>query len=122
MYELIKPHGARAVRGWPLLALLAAVPLASGCSSPPPNSTGQGPTGPNITGIKIPTAVPAALAVDKGVSAGAARAGGPYAGLSANDTKYFNEAKLVFAEKDSVSGTVEDFDGSGLGPTFNGDS
>jgi CxxC motif-containing protein (DUF1111 family) len=122
MYELIKPLGARAVRGWPLLALLAAVPLASGCSNPPPISTGQAPMGPNITGIKIPTAVPAALAVDMGVPAGPARAGGPYAGLSANDAKYFAESKDVFAEKDSVSGTVDEFEGSGLGPTFNGES
>jgi CxxC motif-containing protein (DUF1111 family) len=122
MYEMIKSRGVRAVCGWPLLALLAAVPLASGCANPPPISTGGGPTGPNITGIKIPTAVPAALAIDTGVPTGPARAGGAYAGLSANDKKYFDEAKDVFAEKDSVSGTVTDFEGSGLGPTFNGES
>jgi CxxC motif-containing protein (DUF1111 family) len=122
MYEMIKPRGARAMCGWPLLALLAAVPLASGCANPPPLSTGGGSTGPNITGIKIPSAVPAALAIDNGVGAGPARAGGGYAGLSVNDAKYFDEAKKVFAEKDSVSGNVTDFEGSGLGPTFNGDS
>jgi len=106
-----------------VLALLGTIPLASGCSSSSTSATGGGSsTGPDITGIKIPSATVTALAVDRGVAVGPARAGGAYPGLTPTEKTYFDKAKEVFAEKDSVSGNIPDFDGSGLGPTFNGDA
>lgn len=51
---------------------------------------------------------------------GAANAGGASSGLSADDLAFFAQALLQFQEVDSVSGTLEA--GSGLGPTFNGNS
>jgi CxxC motif-containing protein (DUF1111 family) len=59
--------------------------------------------------------------VDPGVRGGTAGAGGPFAGLSAAETAFFNSSKVTFGEVDSVSGGVPGT-GSGLGPTFNMDS
>jgi CxxC motif-containing protein (DUF1111 family) len=123
MYQMIKPRAARASRCWPVLALLGTISLASGCANPPA-LPGTGATGlpQNLPTIR-PAAV-ASLAMDNGVAVGPARAGGPYAGLTDNDKLMFDKAKDVFSEKDSVSGTFqpEEFNGSGLGPTFNGDA
>lgn len=60
--------------------------------------------------------------VDPGPRPGPAGAGGPIPGLSANELNLFNQAKEVFEEVDSVSGTIPGEDGRGLGPTFNGNS
>jgi CxxC motif-containing protein (DUF1111 family) len=57
---------------------------------------------------------------DPGPRGGAAGAGGPLAGLNANESAFFTAAKARFAEVDSVSGTIEA--GVGLGPRFNGNS
>jgi CxxC motif-containing protein (DUF1111 family) len=59
---------------------------------------------------------------DHGPRTGAAGAGGPYTGLGANEQAFFNASKAVFAEKDSVKGTIAGEEGVGLGPTFNGNS
>jgi CxxC motif-containing protein (DUF1111 family) len=57
---------------------------------------------------------------DPGPRPGPAGAGGPYPTLNSNEQTFFSQAFLRFAEVDSVSGTIEK--GSGLGPTFNGNS
>ncbi|HTS37372.1 MAG TPA: di-heme oxidoredictase family protein [Candidatus Solibacter sp.] len=61
-----------------------------------------------------------AQATDPGPRGGPAGAGGFYPTLNANEQQLFNQAMGVFMEVDSVSGTIEA--GSGLGPTFNGNS
>jgi CxxC motif-containing protein (DUF1111 family) len=70
-------------------------------------------------------------ATDPGPQAGAPDAGGPLPGLNSNEIAFFNAAKVVFQEFDSVTGSLNDnpfptvFDGgvgSGLGPTFNANS
>src|SRR5262245_49217533 len=58
--------------------------------------------------------------VDPGPRGGAPGVGGPFAGLSNDEKTFFNSAREVFSEVDSVSGTIEE--GSGLGPSFNGNS
>src|SRR5882672_7278536 len=55
---------------------------------------------------------------DPGPRGGTPGVGGPYDTLSNDEKTFFNAAKDVFAEVDSVSGTIEA--GKGLGPTFNG--
>src|SRR6202050_3720398 len=55
-----------------------------------------------------------------GPRAGAAAAGSYFPTLNANEQLLFNQAFTRFQEVDSVSGTIEA--GSGLGPTFNGNS
>ena len=59
-------------------------------------------------------------AKDPGPRTGAAGAGGYFASLNSNEQSLFYEAQSHFVEVDSVTGTIEE--GSGLGPTFNGNS
>src|SRR5437764_1287802 len=59
---------------------------------------------------------------DPGPRPGAAGAGGPFPGLSASEIAFFNAARGVFEEIDSVSGGVAGEEGIGLGPTFNANS
>jgi CxxC motif-containing protein (DUF1111 family) len=59
---------------------------------------------------------------DPGPRSGAAGAGGPLSGLSPELQAFFNAAMVDFMEVDSVSGTISGEGGSGLGPTFNGNS
>ena len=59
---------------------------------------------------------------DPGPRRGAAAAGGPYSGLNGNEQALFNQAMQVLQEIDSVSGAVSGEPGSGLGPTYNGNS
>jgi CxxC motif-containing protein (DUF1111 family) len=58
---------------------------------------------------------------DPGPRAGAVVAA-PLSGLSADLQSFFNSAMPDFMEVDSVSGTISGESGSGLGPTFNGNS
>jgi len=60
--------------------------------------------------------------VDPGPRGGAPGAGSYYYTLNANEQNFFSQAQLRFQEIDSVSGTVPGETGSGLGPTFNGNS
>ena len=60
------------------------------------------------------------LGTDPGPRGGPSGAGSFFPGLSAAEQARFLEALDTFNEVDSVSGTIEE--GSGLGPTFNGDS
>jgi len=64
----------------------------------------------------------AAAAVDPGPRGGSAGSGGPLQGLGPSELNVFNAAQPVFMEVDSVSGNVPGEEGSGLGPTFNGNS
>jgi len=59
---------------------------------------------------------------DPGPRAGAAGAGGSIPGLGPNEQSFFNAAISDFMEVDSVSGSIPGEGGSGLGPTFNGNS
>lgn len=59
---------------------------------------------------------------DPGPRKGPAGAGGYYPTLNANEQQFFNQAFKRFQEVDSVSGTIANETGSGLGPTFNGNS
>jgi len=59
-------------------------------------------------------------ATDPGPRGGSPGAGEPYSSLDTNTSTFFTNAADVFQEVDSVSGTIEG--GTGLGPTFNGNS
>src|SRR5271154_70736 len=59
---------------------------------------------------------------DPGPRKGSAGAGGSYATLSANEQAIFAQAATRFQEIDSVSGAIAGEAGTGLGPTFNGNS
>ena len=60
-----------------------------------------------------------ASVTDPGPRGGPAGAGGPIAGLTVQEEKFFQEGQNRFTEIDSVSGTVAGEAGSGLGPRFN---
>lgn len=59
---------------------------------------------------------------DPGPRPGAAGAGSYYPTLSPNEQNFFGQALTRFMEVDSVSGKIPGESGSGLGPTFNGNS
>ena len=56
---------------------------------------------------------------DPGVRGDGAGAGGAIPGLSPTEARFFNAAREIFQEVDSVSGTIAGEAGSGLGPRFN---
>src|SRR5258708_18615881 len=59
---------------------------------------------------------------DTGPRPGPAGAGGPFPSLSTVERSFFNQTLERFKEVDSVSGNMAGEAGSGLGPTFNGNS
>jgi CxxC motif-containing protein (DUF1111 family) len=59
---------------------------------------------------------------DPGPRPGAAAAGSFFSTLNANEQAFFTQAQLRFQEIDSVSGGIAGEAGTGLGPTFNGNS
>jgi CxxC motif-containing protein (DUF1111 family) len=59
---------------------------------------------------------------DPGPRSGPAGAGSFYPTLNANEQAFFTQAQQRFQEIDSVSGGIAGEAGSGLGPTFNGNS
>ena len=59
---------------------------------------------------------------DPGPRPGSAAAGSFFPTLNGNEQALFNQASQVLQEIDSVSGTIAGERGSGLGPTFNGNS
>ncbi len=61
-------------------------------------------------------------AKDPGPRGGTPDAGSYYPALNATDQYYFSQAQTRFQEVDSVSGQIAGETGSGLGPTFNGNS
>ena len=68
------------------------------------------------------TSVELAAQTDPGPRSGPAGAGSFFSGLNSNEQGLFNQAQLRFQEVDSVSGAIAGESGSGLGPTFNGNS
>lgn len=58
-------------------------------------------------------------APDPGVRSGAPGAGGPLANLTSDYQQFFTAALARFQEVDSVSGTIANESGVGLGPRFN---
>jgi len=62
------------------------------------------------------------LGKDPGPRAGAAGAGSFFPSLDADEQAFFTAAMARFEEVDSVSGTLQGEPGTGLGPTFNGNS
>jgi CxxC motif-containing protein (DUF1111 family) len=65
---------------------------------------------------------PVLAQTDPGPRPGAAAAGSFFPTLTSNEQAFFNQALLRFQEVDSVSGALPGETGSGLGPTFNGNS
>ena len=63
-----------------------------------------------------------AAQTDPGPRPGSAAAGSFYPTLSPNEQAFFTQAQQRFQEIDSVSGKIAGEPGSGLGPTFNGNS
>jgi CxxC motif-containing protein (DUF1111 family) len=59
---------------------------------------------------------------DPGPRGGDAGAGGKFPTLNLNESLLFSQAQTRFKEVDSVSGNMPGEAGSGLGPTFNGNS
>jgi len=59
---------------------------------------------------------------DPGPRGGPAGAGGKFPTLNINETFFFTQIQTRFQEVDSVSGALPGETGSGLGPTFNGNS
>jgi CxxC motif-containing protein (DUF1111 family) len=72
-----------------------------------------------IAGIPLPTLH---AQTDPGPRPGPAAAGSFFSTLNSNEQTFFNQAQLRFQEVDSVSGAIAGEPGSGLGPTFNGNS
>lgn len=68
------------------------------------------------------TSAELAAQTDPGPRSGPAGAGSFFSGLNSNEQGLFNQAQLRFQEVDSVSGAIAGETGSGLGPTFNGNS
>ncbi|MGC2173254.1 MAG: di-heme oxidoredictase family protein [Candidatus Sulfotelmatobacter sp.] len=72
-----------------------------------------------VAAIAVP---PLRAQTDPGPRSGAAAAGSFYPTLNSNEQAFFNQAQLRFQEVDSVSGGIAGESGSGLGPTYNGNS
>jgi hypothetical protein len=74
-------------------------------------------------GLALLAVAPAVQAQhDPGPRSGPTAAGGSYSGLNINEQNLFTESMQRFMEVDSVSGSIPGESGSGLGPTFNGNS
>jgi CxxC motif-containing protein (DUF1111 family) len=68
-----------------------------------------------FTAVTLIIAAPEKGPVDPGVRVGAAGAGGPLKGLTADETAFFEDGRVRFAEVESVTGGQN----NGLGPRFN---
>lgn len=68
------------------------------------------------------TSIPTRAQNDPGPRSGAVGAGGFYPTLSSNEQSLFTQALQRFMEVDSVKGSLTGENGTGLGPTFNGNS
>jgi CxxC motif-containing protein (DUF1111 family) len=105
----------------------SVMPTRSGCSFNPSVINLNAITGSrvaNFTGTGTAcvgnAATPTLVATDPGPRTGAASAGGPLPGLSAQELAFFTGAQTgPFEEVDSVSGNIPGETGSGLGPGYN---
>ena len=132
-------HGLTWVAGvaWTAALVFAAAP---GCSQGAGSQEGSDLSSENVTGEAAngggrggssgghsssggsSSGSTTSLGTDPGPRAGAAGAGGPVTTLDSDETAFFTAARTVFAEVDSVSGTLSGEPGAGLGPTFNGNA
>jgi CxxC motif-containing protein (DUF1111 family) len=106
---------------WPsIVSQIAVLGLAIGPSAD--LALSQNASVPSSTLTATTTFGTATLAKDPGVRGGSPGAGGPLAGLISSYADFFLAALGRFQEVDSVSGTVPNEQGSGLGPRFNANS
>ena len=105
---------------WPhLISKLAVLGLAVGICAEfamPQNATTAS------TSTSSTSSASATLAKDPGVRGGTPGAGGPLPNLTSTYADFFTAAFNRFQEVDSVSGTVPNENGIGLGPRFNANS
>ena len=99
---------------WTKAAVLLTACIWTGCSSASSAAAGDDDSDSNLEVAQAVT--------DPGPRGGDRGAGGLYDQLGNDEKTFFTTARDVFAEIDSVSGTVANEDGKGLGPTFNGNS
>ena len=119
-------------RGSPCVLLRGAAELAPDISTDPNNTTagtttsGRGGSSGGRGGSSGSSSGSGggeqSLGKDPGPRAGAAGAGSFYPTLNANEQDSSPGVSAVFREVDSVSGHISGEEGSGLGPTFNGNS
>jgi CxxC motif-containing protein (DUF1111 family) len=107
--------------GWLCAAIFCAL-LGCGGPIPPEGGTGGAGGAGILPGNGLTPTLRSALAADPGPRSGDPAAGGPFAGLSAQEQGYFQDALITFKEVDSVSGALPEEDGKGLGPSFNGNA
>src|SRR5262245_58817713 len=100
---------------WTRTAIFAAACLWTGCTS----ASSAAPSDDDESDLTLQLG---SSVVDPGPRGGAKGAGFVYDTLSDPEKAFFEAAREVFAEVDSVSGKIEGEDGKGLGPTFNGNS
>src|SRR4029077_15336280 len=107
---------------WPsIISQLAVLGLAVGLCAE--FALPQNAATPASSSIASGTATQAATqAKDPGVRGGAPGAGGPLPNLKLTYGDFFTAALGRFQEVDSVSGTVPNENGTGLGPRFNSNS
>ena len=109
------------LEGWLGAAVCLGLIACGGPIPPEGGAGGSGGAGP-LPGNGLVPVLRAALAADPGPRAGDPAAGGPFDGLSTEEKGYFVESLDTFKEIDSVSGTLAEEAGKGLGPTFNGNA
>ena len=112
------PRKAPAAPIWLALNLACMQGYTQAGTSSQPGTSFQ--PGSSSLGEDVTRDVTASRAIDPGPRGGPVGAGGPLAGLSADEVSFFLEARTRFQEVQSVSGGIEE--SSGLGPTFNGNS
>jgi CxxC motif-containing protein (DUF1111 family) len=97
---------------WNKAAVLFSACMWAGCTSASSAAAGDDASDETFEVAKTVT--------DPGPRGGDRGVGGPYDKLSKDEQTFFAAARDIFAEVDSVSGKIEK--GTGLGPTFNGNS
>ncbi|HEU4729203.1 MAG TPA: di-heme oxidoredictase family protein [Kofleriaceae bacterium] len=98
---------------WTKIGFFISACMLAGCSSA--NSAAPSEDDDSDVALEVASTV-----TDPGPRGGDPGVGGPYDTLSADEQTFFQAAKQIFEEVDSVSGKIEA--GKGLGPTFNGNA
>jgi CxxC motif-containing protein (DUF1111 family) len=105
--------GVRAISRLALVAIAAGFAATAAAAQSQHDRDGQG-GGSGPSNFSRP--------VDPGVRQGSPGAGGPLSGMSTDYQNFFTAALARFQEVDSVSGTITNESGIGLGPRFNANS
>jgi len=105
---------------WASVSVAGMVCLSAGIAATQTSTTSV--TTSRATFTSASTSNLNALVRDPGVRGGPPGAGGALADLISSYPQFFDAARDVFQEVDSVSGTVANEDGKGLGPRFNANS